>query len=132
MPGQQAAPAKANHADLAARLLGCVVNRRLYVLQHARAGQVGSGSLQAHACSHVVGLVAQVNAGGHAFKHGGCNRQIPLRGEAVCHRLNVRVDTEDFLNHDDSCFGFASGLGNVSRDSKAISSFEMNKVTHNF
>ena len=130
MPGKQAAPTKTNHPNLAAGLLRRVVNGSLNVLHHTGAGQVGSGGLQAHACGHVVWLVAQVHAGGDAFKHGGCNGQVALGGKAIRHGLYVRVDTEDLLNHNDSCFGFTSRLGQVGRDCKAVGGFEVNELAH--
>jgi hypothetical protein len=67
-PGQQAAVAVADDADLAG--LRRMLDRGLDVLHHARRGQRLDRRLQRHAGRHVVLLVAQFHAGLDAVERG--------------------------------------------------------------
>ncbi len=102
-PRQQAAPAVADHAHFAAldlpqdrQLLGCKVNRRLYVLHHLWRDRFG-GCFQGHPCVDVFGRVAQIHARFYAVKSGGRDRQVALCSVAVSHRLDVTVDAKNLL-----------------------------------
>ena len=107
-----------------------MVDRRLNVLQNAgRRQRLGRG-LQAHALAHVVLGVAQVHASLNAVKGGRRNRQVTGRGVAVRHRLDVRIDAENFLQHHHRALGLAGRHSQVGRQLETISGGQFNERGH--
>ena len=129
-PGEQTAPAKTNNAHLGAAGFGSIVNRRLNILHDARTWQRPHSGLQRDAFSHAGFVVAQINAWLDALKRGGRDSKIALRSKTVCHVADVRVDTENFLQHDHCAFGLAIGLDHIGRKAKAVGGGEFDKLTH--
>ena len=129
-PGQQAAPAVAHDAHLAAAVLRGVVDGGLDVGHHARRGQGLDGSLQAHAGLHVVTGVAQLHALLDAVEGGRRHSQVAAGGIAVGHRTDVRVHAKNLLQHHHGATGGAFGLGDPGGGHKTVTRCQINKLSH--
>ena len=130
LPGEQAAEAEADDADLAAAGLGHVVDGCLDVLHDPRAWQGHHGGFQCNAGLHGGFVVAGVHALFNPLEDGRRNRQVALGGEAVGDLLDVRIHAKDFLQDNHGGLGLARRLGHVRGESEAVCGLEVDEFTH--
>src|SRR5882762_1694113 len=124
-PRDEAAPAIADDADLARRR--CGLHGGFDVFHGEVERDLGA---QLAAFLDIGRRVAEVDVLLHAVEHRRRDRHVAVGGEAVGHFLDVAVDAEDFLDHDDGAARFAGGVGAVGGEPLAVRCGQFDDLAH--
>src|SRR5205809_2835595 len=125
-PRHRAAEAVADDADLEAGFL-CFLHRGAHVLHG-----VVDRQLAAHGASalDVRLLIAAPEPAPDALDQGRRDRQVSFLGEAIGHALDVVVDAEDLLDHDQRTAGIAGRRGLVRGELVSVLGGQVDRLTH--
>ena len=124
-PGDKAAPAIADDADLAG--FGRFFRRGLRVF-HRHVGRDLAADLAPF--RDVVGRVAEIDVLLHAVKHRRRDGDVAVAREAVGDALDVAVHAEDLLDHHDAAARLAGRIGAVRRERATIGCGEFDHLAH--